>query len=241
MGIIGILMALLLEQISLAKAKALRIQCINSVHQLGTGLQTFVADNHGYPVFWRGTPRKPPPPPDELWAGELEKQGFGVTQPDPHFYRQGVWFCPSAQWSDSMQRALSAAQANGGAYYGYNDDMLNGHLEQKDPTNQFGLQGHYAPKTRSFQPIMESEVICPAEMMAIGDSFDASIIFMRRNPGSMARFGNIMTRHSGKVNVVFCDGHAESPTIDSVFTDTSDAALARWNRDHLPHRELLAN
>ena len=47
-------------------------------------------------------------------------------------------------------------------------------------------------------------------------------------------------RHQGKANVVFCDGHVESPTLEFLFEDTSDAALSRWNRDHQPHREKLS-
>ncbi len=43
-----------------------------------------------------------------------------------------------------------------------------------------------------------------------------------------------------KSNVVFCDDHVESPTLKFLFADTSDAALSRWNRDHLPHREKLS-
>jgi hypothetical protein len=35
------------------------------------------------------------------------------------------------------------------------------------------------------------------------------------------------------------DGHIESPTLQFLFADTSDAALSRWNRDHQPHRERL--
>jgi prepilin-type processing-associated H-X9-DG protein len=46
-------------------------------------------------------------------------------------------------------------------------------------------------------------------------------------------------RHQAKANVVNCDGHVESPTLDFLFQDTRDAALARWNRDHHPHRERL--
>jgi len=45
----------------------------------------------------------------------------------------------------------------------------------------------------------------------------------------------------GKANVVFCDGHVESPTLQFLFEDTSDASLSRWNRDHLPHREKLSS
>jgi prepilin-type processing-associated H-X9-DG protein len=39
---------------------------------------------------------------------------------------------------------------------------------------------------------------------------------------------------AGKTNVVFCDGHVESPELQFLFADTSAAALSRWNRDHNP-------
>jgi hypothetical protein len=42
-----------------------------------------------------------------------------------------------------------------------------------------------------------------------------------------------------KANVVFSGGQVESPTLQFLFADTSDAALSRWNRDHQPHRERL--
>jgi hypothetical protein len=42
-----------------------------------------------------------------------------------------------------------------------------------------------------------------------------------------------------QLNVAFCNGHVESPTLQFLFADTSDAALCRWNRDHQPHRERL--
>jgi hypothetical protein len=49
-----------------------------------------------------------------------------------------------------------------------------------------------------------------------------------------------LNRFLGKANVVFCAGHVESPTLQFLFEDTSDAALVRWNRDHLSHREKLS-
>jgi prepilin-type processing-associated H-X9-DG protein len=56
----------------------------------------------------------------------------------------------------------------------------------------------------------------------------------------MEKHQNILTRHQGHANVVFCDGHVESPALKFLFEDTSDEALSRWNRDHLPHREKLS-
>ncbi|MGZ5543163.1 MAG: H-X9-DG-CTERM domain-containing protein, partial [Limisphaerales bacterium] len=51
--------------------------------------------------------------------------------------------------------------------------------------------------------------------------------------------GHVSKRHLGKLNVLFCDGHTESPTLNALFVDTNDTALIRWNRDHQPHRDQL--
>jgi len=72
-------------------------------------------------------------------------------------------------------------------------------------------------------------------MMAIGESDGP--IFMRSLDYD---FYHRALRHQGNANVVFCDGHVESPTLAFLFEDTSDNALSRWNRDHLPHRENLS-
>jgi prepilin-type processing-associated H-X9-DG protein len=72
-------------------------------------------------------------------------------------------------------------------------------------------------------------------MMAIADCFEGNAIFMRKPISVFDDLGNVRTRHGGKVNVVFCDGHIEAPTLNFVFEDASDKALRRWNRDHEPH------
>jgi prepilin-type processing-associated H-X9-DG protein len=97
--------------------------------------------------------------------------------------------------------------------------------------------------------VSESEVANPSDMMAIGDGFYGGNGVLHegwhlwRTYGFTDYLGSTKSsyaRHQGKANVVFCDGHVESPTLPFLFTDTSDAALSRWNRDHQPHRELLA-
>jgi prepilin-type processing-associated H-X9-DG protein len=107
-------------------------------------------------------------------------------------------------------------------------------------TNALGLQGHFNPSSGALTPIAESEVAVPSEMMAVGDSFTGGAFFMRYSLNYLDQKGGASARHQGKANVVFCDGHVESPTLQFLFEDTSDAALVRWNRDHLPHREKLA-
>jgi prepilin-type processing-associated H-X9-DG protein len=90
-------------------------------------------------------------------------------------------------------------------------------------------------------------------MMAIGDGFHGANSIVQDGTGlwrgdlwqDFDEQGNLgmtkrsYSRHQGKANVGFCDGHVESPTLEFLFADTSDAALVRWNRDHLPHRERL--
>jgi prepilin-type processing-associated H-X9-DG protein/prepilin-type N-terminal cleavage/methylation domain-containing protein len=235
MAIIGVLAALLLPAISKSKKKALQIQCVNNLLQLGIGLQAFVADNHGYPVLLTDTKRFSGV--DRFWMGQLEREGIGPFRPTTNFYYKGVWACPSAQWSDPVLRGLPTA--DGWSYYAYNIDIFGPGMQRNDPTNQSGLQGHYDPITHTYLPIRESEVVAPSEMLAIGDGFDPNGILMRRNIVDLEESGNTRTRHQGKANVVFCDGHVESPKLTFLFEDTSDAALVRWNRDHLPHRERL--
>src|SRR6266542_3121820 len=237
-AIIAVLAALLLASLARAKATAQSAACKSNLRQLGISLQMYVSENRYYPVNCFQTKPLSPPNSDRLWLGKLVREGLGISQPSTNFQRQGVWRCPSAQWSASM---LNGNDLNQFTDYGYNDDKFSGR-GFREPTNKFGLQGHYIPDTHSasewsFRPIAESEVVAPSDMMAIGDCFEANALLMRRPIAVFAGFGNIHTRHQGKANVVFCDGHVESPTLKFLFEDTSDPALARWNRDHQPHPE----
>ena len=145
---------------------------------------------------------------------------------------------------------------SGFSSYGYNVFGIGA------DTNSLGLGGtfgftHTVPyntgKTVGGFPVVkpaisDSLIVSPSEMMAIGDGFNGNGdkiysgqgMLWRQN-SSMGFFDTITAyaRHQGKANVVFCDGHVESPTLKFLFADTSDEALSRWNRDHLPHRERL--
>jgi len=87
-------------------------------------------------------------------------------------------------------------------------------------------------------------------MMALGDGFCGFDKKIYGGEGLLMRSTDIpyldpltqepFNRHQGKANMVFCDGHVESPTLKSLFEDTNDTALVRWNRDHLPHHEKVS-
>jgi prepilin-type N-terminal cleavage/methylation domain-containing protein/prepilin-type processing-associated H-X9-DG protein len=220
-AIIGILAALLLPVLSQSKGRAQRIQCVSNLHQLGIGIQNFVADNHAYPLFFASTNRYNPDP----WETQLERGGFDISKPKRGFLEAGVWRCPAAQRKTQPRNGVLSS-------YGYNADGMGNH------TNALGLGGHFISFSEGFAPLGEPEVANPGEMMAIGDSLGGDVFFFREM--RLATSENAQSRHQGVANVVFCDGHVESLKLPFLFTDTSDAALVRWNRDHLPHREKLS-
>jgi prepilin-type N-terminal cleavage/methylation domain-containing protein len=84
--IIAILAALLMTAISQSKKRAQQIQCVSNLHQLGLGIQNFVADNHAYPSNFGGTNSDNP----GTWIGQLERGGFDISKPKRKFFAEGV-------------------------------------------------------------------------------------------------------------------------------------------------------
>jgi len=233
-AILGILAALLLAAVSQAKKRMQRIQCANNLHQLGVAMHVFLADNHGYPLLF-ASKNEGYPDHDRSWMAQLDTVGLNSSNHKTIHYQKGVWFCPAAQWNTRSTKGWLQEITKSPHSYGYNTFGLG------DQTDNFGLGGRVGFNLgfHTFTPIAESEVLAPGDLMMIGDGFDASIALSRRKLAELAIYGNTLTRHQGKANVFFCDGHVELPTLRFLFEDTSDNALSRWNRDHRPHRELL--
>jgi prepilin-type N-terminal cleavage/methylation domain-containing protein/prepilin-type processing-associated H-X9-DG protein len=223
-AIIAILTALMLTAIAEAKATALRIRCVSNLHQIGIALENILVTDHSYPLYVRG--------PYLTWIRQLEIEGFGIPKPPTNFTQTGVWRCPTGRWPDFPTNGVPMS-------YGYN---TSGVFLEGDYTNALGLLGHYSISSNqlfALAPIPESEVIHPSDMMAIGESIVGGMDFMRSDLKYLGT-RRASLRHHGRLNVVFCDGHVESPTLQFLFSETSDAALVRWNRDHQSHREKLS-
>ena len=241
-AVIGILVALLLPALSAAKAKALRIQCANNVRQLGILLQSSVTANDAYPLTVNAKKNDG----GHYWMQVLQYHELSPPETDDLrvWLEQGVWKCPAANTFSPWPTNRTYMS------YGYNGLGLSA----KTDTNGLGLGGHLIGSSHAFAwRVSESEVVSPSEMMAIGDGFIGGNGIIRNGemvmwrspseieywPGYPGTTQRSYARHQGRANVVFCDGHVESPTLQLLFADTSDEALSRWNRDHQPHRELL--
>lgn len=223
-AIISILASLLLGTISQAKRKSQQIKCVGNLRQLGIGVQNFVTDNHAYPSMTAGPDTDNP----GWWAEQIDRGGFGNPKLKTGFHTEGVWRCPSAEWA-----AIVSSPA---ASYAYN---TFGVLPMGNVSPSLGLQGNFISTSELYAGFAEAEVVNPSEMMALGESFRGGIDFMRMKLVYLDQGGFASRRHQNKVNVLFCDGHVESPALKYVFEDKSDAALARWNRDHQPHPDKL--
>jgi len=244
-AIIALLVALLLPVLARSKAAGQSTVCKNNLRQLGLSLQMYVSENHSYPENRFQTKPLVPSWSERFWMAKLEREKLGIP-PATNFNQAGVWRCPAVQWSDPI--LLGFANNTPGdlpSSYGYNDDKFAG-KGSLDYTNKFGLQGYYVPDfslpspaalmQASFRPVAEPEVAVPSDMMAVGDDFTGTALLVRRPIDAFKEDGSILTRHRGNANVVFCDGHVESPTLTFLFEDDSDPALRRWNRDNQPHR-----
>jgi prepilin-type processing-associated H-X9-DG protein len=245
-GILGLLAAMYLTAISKAKAKALQTQCASNLRQLAMGLEQFVSDNHAYPFVLENI--KPPSGfPKEGWQVALGRYagGYRLNTNQKPWQPAGLFHCPAANPPAVPTFPEGIVYTD----YGYN---AYGVSRWFDTNGSLGLspwmgtprQGEPLP-VAAFElnhPVGESQIVSPADMMAIGDGFagnirilaDARMEIRRASdvrqdnpPGST---GRAYARHKGKENVVFCDGHVEVLLLPTMFGDDSDSVLSRWNR-----------
>ena len=246
-AIVAILASLLLPSLARAKSKAKFAYCKNNLRQQGLALRLY-ADDFGVfppwkdylpnPVFSVGGPDGTP------WYRFLELHVEGRPLGHTNWMASRLYFCPADRyWGPPViNYGINAFGAH------WNEDV------------QWGIGGSaFTSPLQGFRstrrPTPESEVLVPADMVAIGDFFagtrDGSVRFSnshtlsrnRRPSGgqpSSPGTDSIGDWHGDRMGIVFVDGHVEGPRRRTILTETDDLTLSRWNKDHEPHREILA-
>lgn len=243
-AIIAILAAMLLPALSKAKSKAQQAACINNMRQIGISLVMYADTYKQYPNCYYPTRSV------YVWQPELLST-MGNNRK--------AFFCPAARldsaWDTNVNKtifprigyndvidpfAIAAGTALDTRFsLGYNDWGLSQSLA-------LGMGGDVGSR-----PIKDTTVVRPTDMIALGDcrsdattpSFNANIDPIvppaGQNPQQHTQCPS--NRHNYRTDLLFADGHVESPRRNDVIDPNRLDWRARWNNDNNPHTTDVPN
>jgi len=241
-AVIGVLVSLLLPTLANAKAKAQAIYCQNNLRQMGIALIIYTQENGGaYPMFMRE------------WATDSQAvtrvKWFDDISPNlSPTWERGIYKCPNYRgmiWGYYPHESTPYIPLSAGSY------AYNGGSSGADPGQYlFGLSGKYpGGSLNATEPVWESEVASPGDMIALGDSISRMRMgwrypelvnggdFLSRDVNSYweASLTGARERHRGRANIAFADGHGEAPSLRRLFEGSPEC----WYSDNRPHPELF--
>jgi len=250
-AIIAILASLLLPVLSKAKGAAKQSSCINNMREIGIAGVMYVSDFHQYSGCL-STPAGGSSKYYYVWAPRLLSYMMNNRK---------AYSCPAAQdytaWDTNSNHSLGGP-GPGGVYdpfgitavsyfsLGYNDwgiHFQGGAEAITDP--QLGLGGDIDGQLHQ-GPIKDSAIRSPANMIWVCDvpsvpkteapDFNANTepADVQTASGHSACPSN---RHNFHTDVLFCDGHVETPRRNDARDPRSGYWRARWNNDNNPHFE----
>jgi prepilin-type N-terminal cleavage/methylation domain-containing protein/prepilin-type processing-associated H-X9-DG protein len=256
-AIIAILAALILPALARAKQKAKQTACINNMRQIGIALTMYLGDYDQYPnCLWSSA--APPP-----WTGNdiyvWQTRLLSLMGNDYNAFN-----CPAAQsqsyWDISLNNTLAGPSGNlvkgengridnyavltGGSgtqgsrfSLGYNDWGI----DRSGPVLGMGADV-------GTTPIRDTAVTSPANMIAVADvrsDTPAGQIAFSANTTPPTSWTTTQdptwhpqvpcNRHNYKTDILFADGHVESPRRSDVIDPNNNFWRARWNNDNDPH------
>jgi prepilin-type N-terminal cleavage/methylation domain-containing protein/prepilin-type processing-associated H-X9-DG protein len=251
-AIIAILAAMLLPALSKAKQKAKQISCVSNMKQIGIAGVMYTGDYNQYPGSL-STPAGGSPNYCYVWPTRLLNLMGGNRK---------AFSCPAAQpwmaWDTNLnvnsagKTTLGGTGPNGYDPYaitqtsffglGYNDWGMHfqGGVEAVTKP-QLGLGGDI-DGAQSQGPLKDSAVKSPANMILL---CDVPSVAQNATPNFNANADPADTsavhsecpsnRHNYRTDVLFCDGHVESPKRNDLRNPLDDTWRARWNNDNDPH------
>jgi prepilin-type N-terminal cleavage/methylation domain-containing protein/prepilin-type processing-associated H-X9-DG protein len=239
-AIVGILAALLLPALSMAKTYARSTSCKNHLRQMGSALQMYLLDHeHKYP--YGVNPYDPSL--DPVVGPRNTRYWWAKLQPYyPVKWTDRAYHCPGYNGTVAGEEPPRPPLGS----YAYNQRGCRGqhHIGLPRSLIEFGI-GPVTYQWAPFPPVSEAQVKVPSEMLAIGESrflkgapnqYPGGMSDMQCGQLSVSQFAFDPARHGKTYNQLFCDGHVAALNPFVLFNPTNNAAS--WNYDHQPHAEL---
>jgi prepilin-type N-terminal cleavage/methylation domain-containing protein/prepilin-type processing-associated H-X9-DG protein len=246
-AIIAILAAMLLPALTKAKRKAQQTSCINNMRQIGIALVMYADQYNQYPSCFWSPSSTPPGNATYVWQPRLLSL-MGSNRK--------AFFCPAAKlesaWDTNINMTLAGPSGslkrgedgNIDAFailetsrfsLGYNDWGLS-------QAGNLGMGGDVCSL-----PVKDTMVRRPVDMIAIGEvrtdaptiDFGANIDPQVSNQQNSSQHNQCpCNRHNLRTDLLFADGHVESPIRNQVIDPNNTIWRARWNNDDDPHTEI---
>jgi prepilin-type N-terminal cleavage/methylation domain-containing protein/prepilin-type processing-associated H-X9-DG protein len=238
-AIVGVLAALLLPALSMAKASAHATTCKNHLHQMGLALKMYVDENdHRYPLYAGSPGPSYGDATTTLWPAGWVYWSSKLFPYYPVNWTNAGYLCPGYKGLTRGPASSDLGMRLGSYAYNANGSVVN----YADTNAHLGL----GTKITWQIEVSENEVKVPSEMFAIGESKYANA---KENsfPGGaggvdvlecgIGPFGSAFDpgRHGKDYNQLFCDGHVSALNPMVLFNPTNTASM--WNYDHEPHPE----
>ena len=246
-AIIAVLAAMLLPALNRAKLKALQSSCMDNERQIGVAGVVYIDDYQQY-CGDLSTPSGGSANYYYVWPPRLASM-MGE--------QRNAFFCPAAglwcAWDTNANPSLGGTGPGGvydpyaitiSSYFslGYNDwgiHFQNGGDEVTNP--QLGLGGDI--DGGFYQgPIKDTQVKRPVQMIWICDvpavpKTEKPTFSAHTEPADCTAVHSPVpsNRHNYRTDVLFCDGHVESPLRNDVRDPRNVFWRAAWNNDNDPH------
>ncbi|HTR42223.1 MAG TPA: prepilin-type N-terminal cleavage/methylation domain-containing protein [Pseudomonadales bacterium] len=250
-AIIAILAAILLPVLNQAKKRGQQTSCINNLREIGLAISMYPSDFNGvYP---------------SCLSKPNNASAYYVWQPRLLNYTGGrkAFYCPAAlpqsAWDNVANTTVKSVIGENGKLDQFGiltgDPGLNG-TRFSYGWNDWGLNMGWATVLGmggdvGTPPVKEIIVRHPSDMIVVADvrsDTPSGQIMYSANTTPPTSWTTTQdptwhpqvpcNRHSFNTDIVFADGHVESPHRNDVIDPNNMMWRARWNNDNNPHTEV---
>jgi prepilin-type N-terminal cleavage/methylation domain-containing protein/prepilin-type processing-associated H-X9-DG protein len=243
-AIIAILAAMLLPALTKAKQRAKQTACVNNMRQIGIALVMYSGDYNQYPQCY--------------WPNSAGGNNTYVWQPrllSLMGNNRAAFSCPAAKldsaWDTNVNLTLAGPM---GSLLRGEDGNVDKYAIMTTSRfslgyNDWGLRNTGLPVRGmggdvGTPPVRDSMILRPVDMIAIGDvRSDAKVLNFNANldpviddaPDNLAANGHDQApsnRHNYRTDLLFADGHVESPKRNDVINPNDNTWRARWNNNN---------